>query len=57
MERLLLRDLRPPKVKALPVSGVEPFAPEAVVNSKRPVQEKRNPSNFRLRTGSSSILS
>src|SRR5437660_8624659 len=36
IERLLLRDLRPPKVKPLPVSGVEPLAPEDIGELETP---------------------
>jgi len=36
MERLLFRDLRPPKVKPLPGRGVEPLAPEATGELETP---------------------
>jgi hypothetical protein len=36
MERLLLRDLSPPKMKPLPVSGVEPLVPEAIGELETP---------------------
>src|SRR6266705_6464587 len=40
MERLLLRDRRPPKVKPLPASGVEPLAPEAIGELETPGESR-----------------